>query len=274
VSDPITGTPLGRRASNRLARHEQLMSAATEIVAERGLEGLTMQAVAERTDCAVGTIYTYFRSKSALLVELQISAIATIQETYELSRAMWDEELAAAGSTEREAALFRLVAFGHLFTSGADLFPREFELLQTLISTPRRPEAPGDGERVLPHAFALIMSIGRLIDDAARTGAIDELPADEDRTRTLMVRTMRWAGGLNGALLVSNATGDAEWLPDELLDGRMLARQLARDLLAGWGATRVDIAAAERFAEELASRDRLLRAGHRLGHPATVDLTD
>ena len=56
----MTVKPMGRRALNRVARHSQLMAAATEIFEESGLAGLTMQAVAERVDCAVGTIYTYF----------------------------------------------------------------------------------------------------------------------------------------------------------------------------------------------------------------------
>ena len=46
----------GRRQRNRAARHSQLVSAAGSIVAEKGLDGLTMGEVAERVDCAVGTI--------------------------------------------------------------------------------------------------------------------------------------------------------------------------------------------------------------------------
>lgn len=58
------GQPTGRRARNRIARHDQLMTASMEILAQEGVEGLTMMAVAERVGCAVGTIYTYFDSKS------------------------------------------------------------------------------------------------------------------------------------------------------------------------------------------------------------------
>lgn len=268
----MTSTPLGRREQNRLARHEQLMAAASEILADRGVDGLTMQAVAERTDCAVGTIYTYFASKSALLVELQISAIGTITESIELSRELWEREIDVAGLGPIEAALFRLVAFSHLFTSGGVLFPREFELLQILISSHVRPEAPEDGQRVLPHAFALIMSVAQLVDDAAELGAIDALPGEEDHTRELMLRTFVWAGGMNGALLASNATGDADWLPADLLDGRMLARQLSNELMLGWGADRACLERVSALAAQIDERGDLLRSGHRFGE--TVDLSD
>src|SRR5690606_37926200 len=91
---PMTTPPIGRRAQNRATRHAQLMAAATEIIATKGLSGLTMQAVAELVDCAVGTIYTYFPSKTALLSELQIAAIRTLQATFDASLASWDDELA------------------------------------------------------------------------------------------------------------------------------------------------------------------------------------
>ncbi len=73
----------GRRARNRATRLQQLIDAASAIVAEKGLDGLTMQEVAERVDCAVGTIYTYFASKSALLAALQVNAIRVLGESYE-----------------------------------------------------------------------------------------------------------------------------------------------------------------------------------------------
>ncbi len=116
----MTTQPTGRRAANRLARHDQLLTAATAIISESGLSGLTMQAVSERVNCAVGTIYTYFSSKSALLAELQVGAITTLIGTVEQGRVMWDEEIDAAGLDEASAALVRLVALGHLFVAGPD----------------------------------------------------------------------------------------------------------------------------------------------------------
>ncbi len=263
-------TPTGRRAQNRAARHAQLLSAATEIISTKGLDGLTMQAVAEIVDCAVGTIYTYFPSKTALLSELQIAAIRTLQATFDASLSVWDEELAADEVDERVAALARLVAFGHLFTAGPELHPREFELLQVLISTPNR-ESGDDGPDVLPHALLLINEFRLLIDRAVELGVLDAGGAGADeanRIEVSMSRTLRWAGGLNGALLVSNAQPDDRLVP-QLLDGRTLALQLAADLLRGWGASPEQLQDAAEVVAQLGIRDRLLVRGD-----SPVSLTD
>lgn len=261
-------TPTGRRAQNRAARHAQLMGAATEIISTKGLDGLTMQAVAELVDCAVGTIYTYFPSKTALLSELQIAAIKTLQGTFDASVAVWDEELAALDVTDELAALVRLVGFSHLFTAGPELHPREFELLQVLISTPNR-ESGEDGPDVLPHALALINEFRLLIDRAVELGVLDDgTGGGGDAMEISLSRTLRWAGGLNGALLVSNAQPDDRLVP-QLLDGRTLAQQLANDLLRGWGATCEVLKEAADVVVDLALRDRLLVLG-----AAPVLLTD
>jgi AcrR family transcriptional regulator len=254
--------PSGRRALNRIARHGQLLAAATEIIAESGLEGLTMQAVAERVDCAVGTIYTYFPSKSALLAELQVEAITTLSSSIERSGAVWNEEIAAAGLDAATTALVRLVAFGRLFAGMADLHPREFELLQAHISSARRELTDEDTPTVVPHALSLLTQLHVLIEDALAVGALstrDELGA-ADPQQTLR-RTLRWVGGLNGALQVSNASSNPAWLSAEELDGRRLAIALAQDMLLGWGAPPRTLATANEFVADLAARDLLMRRG-------------
>ncbi len=265
--------PMGRRARNRLARHEQLMNAATEIISESGLNGLTMQAVAERVDCAVGTIYTYFSSKSALLAALQVEAIKTLASSVERSREIWDEEIEAAGLDPASAALVRLVSFGHLFVAGPELHPREFELLQVHISSRKRELTDEDTPAVVPHALGLLWQLHAMIDEAIEVGALSTRAemGDVDDRQTLR-RTLRWVGGLNGALLVSNATSDPAWLTAEELDGRRLAVALAQDMLLGWGAPPLTLASANEFVRNMAARDRLMRRGGELAEGAVVTL--
>jgi AcrR family transcriptional regulator len=278
----MNAEPTGRRALNRIARHDQLLTAATEIISESGLGGLTMQSVAERVDCAVGTIYTYFASKSALLAELQVEAIKTLSSSVDRSREMWDEEIEAAGLDPASAALVRLVAFGHLFVAGPELHPREFELLQVHISSRKRELTDEDTPVVVPHALSLLAQLHTLIEDALEAGALStraELgPVDAQQT---LRRTLRWVGGLNGALLVSNATANPAWLTEEELDGRPLAIALAQDMLLGWGAPPLTLASANEFVRNLAARDRLMRRGgstedadELVAQDGTVDLTD
>ncbi len=242
------------------------MTAASEIVSSEGLDGLTMQAVADRVDCAVGTIYTYFESKSSLLTALQIAAIETLGASFRHSVQMWEEDFADSGLDGSDRSLVRLLAFGHLFTAAPAMHPREFELLQVLLSTRRRETSDEDAMRVLPHALGLVNEFRLLIEAAVEDGALQPdvgNPLDDHS----LSRTIRWAGALNGALLVSNVAAvpgeesdvpiDPTVLSGELFDGRMLARHLARDLLAGWGAEPDRLAAAEAYVDGLAARDRL-----------------
>src|SRR5690606_10907339 len=154
----------------------------------------------------------------------------------------------------------------HLFTAAPSMHPREFELLQMLLSTRRRETSDEDARRVLPYALGLINEFRLMIEAAVEQGALrpDEANPADDQS---LSRTVRWAGALNGALLVSNAAavpgGDApqpidpDVLTGGLLDGRVLALHLARDLLAGWGADPQALAAAEDFVRQLAARDRV-----------------
>lgn len=273
--------PTGRRARNRAARHDQLMAAATDIVTDEGLDGLTMQAVAERVGCAVGTIYTYFNSKSALLSALQVSAIQTLMDSYHEAAEMWEEELSESELDDAVSSLVRLVAFGRIFVASADLHPREFELLQMLISTPQDLTTNEDRDSVLPIALALINNFRVLIDEAIEVGALTSVPTTtlEDPIQdpdSSLNRTLRWAGGLNGAMLVSNVGVDPERINPDLFDGRRLALSLADDMLVGWGAPPRTLASAHGFVDALAAKDRLLPAGDAPSERATdaVDLTE
>ena len=261
----MTTRPTGRRALNRAARHDQLMSAATDIVTEEGLHGLTMQAVAERVGCAVGTIYTYFDSKSALLSALQVSAIQILMASYHEAAEMWEAELAESDLDEAAAALVRLVALSHVFVSSSDLHPREFEMLQMLISIRQDLTTNEDRDSVLPVALALINDTRVLIDGAVETGALTPVPVriDADPLNdpdSSLNRTLRWAGGLNGAMLVSNVGVDPARINPDLFDGQRLALSLADDMLIGWGAPRRTLTSAHAFVDGLADKGRLLPA--------------
>lgn len=259
----------GRRAQRREARHDQLLAAATELIAESGLGGLTMQAVAERVDCAVGTIYTYFPSKSALLAVLQVEAIKTLASSVERSREVWDVEIDTARLDPASATLVRLVAYGHLFAAGPELHPREFELMQAAISMRRRELTDEDTPAVVTHALGLLATLHSLIEEAIVVGALttrQEL-GDDDANQTLR-RTLRWLGGMNGALLVSNAPSHPTWLSAEELDGTGLALALAQDLLLGWGAPPLTLAFANEFVAGLDQRDQLRRRGATAHHDA------
>ncbi len=53
-----------------VATFANILNAATEVVVERGIQGLNTNIVAERAGVNIGTVYHYFPDKTAILVEL------------------------------------------------------------------------------------------------------------------------------------------------------------------------------------------------------------
>ncbi|MEZ5239125.1 MAG: helix-turn-helix domain-containing protein [Microthrixaceae bacterium] len=246
----------GKRERNRAARHSQLMAAAGAIVAENGLEALTMQEVAQRVECAVGTIYTYFPSKSALIAALQTEAIRKLAQSYENAASGWDEAIEAMDLDEADAALARMVAVGRLFVQWQVLQPREFEFLQMLSVAPGRVLEPHDIASVLPSVLALFAEARVLHDLAAEAGAIEsdlDRPGDDGYSRTV-----RWIAALDGAILVERATSNAiDALDPEAFNQTLMTERITSDFLMAWGAPREAVAAAFRTADEMFTRGLL-----------------
>lgn len=59
----------GRRERKKLATRQALHRAATELVEERGLANVTVEAITERADVAVRTFFNYFPSKEEAVLE-------------------------------------------------------------------------------------------------------------------------------------------------------------------------------------------------------------
>ena len=79
----MTETASSRHQRRRSRRRQRLIDAARTIIARKGLSGLTVQDVTEEADMAVGSFYTYFPNKEALI-----------------EAAIW-EDLQALGDPER-----------------------------------------------------------------------------------------------------------------------------------------------------------------------------
>ncbi|MEZ6185906.1 MAG: helix-turn-helix domain-containing protein, partial [Planctomycetota bacterium] len=81
---------MGVRQERREARTRELLDAAMELLVAEGLKGLTIGALAQQVDAAVGAIYRYFPSKTALLVALQLRAIEELRREVEAALARVD----------------------------------------------------------------------------------------------------------------------------------------------------------------------------------------
>ena len=87
---------MGRKAR---FRKEDFIEAALELLAERGLAGVTMAAISKRTGAPVGSVYHRFKSREILLAELWVALIESFQEGF--------IAVLQSGATEK-AALYTL----------------------------------------------------------------------------------------------------------------------------------------------------------------------
>jgi AcrR family transcriptional regulator len=227
-------TPPGRRERNRATRRSSYLAAALRVATEEGLHAVTMQRLADDLDCAVGTVYTYFPSKSALVAEVQREAIERLTQSYAVLRG----ELDGAGAD----ALTHVVAVGRFWIDIGRTYPQETRLLQLLMSHGEQALTDDDVNRVLPAAMTHL-EIGRV--------AIERAFPKSDA----LACTITMAAAINGVLQVGRL---ARIAPD-LLDGERLAAALLDDLLVGWGATRAALTKAHARVDQLAKRAPLAR---------------
>lgn len=241
----VADVAAGRRARNRLERHGAFLATAKHLVASEGLEALTMQRLAAECGCAVGTAYTYFPSKSALVAQVQADAIERLTGSYLLFRARFGAE-ALDGATREVAALAEVVGFFRFWMATFETFPEEAKLLQLLMTDPPHPViADEDVSRVLPSALRLLQLAAEAIDGAAAAGAL--------RPGDALDRTIRLAAAVNGVLLLDQlARVDAQ-----LFEGRRHANALVAELLLAWGATADAIAASSSRVDALAAKGPL-----------------
>ena len=252
---------LGRRARNRVARHDQLMAAASDIINESGVAGLTMQAVADRVDCAVGTIYTYFNSKASLIAALQGAAMQTVLATYHRAAEQWDDALDQSGLDDPAVeSLVRVLAYGNLVLEGPQVNPREFEFLQMALTSTVNLVEVDDVAALTTHALTLLAEGMVLVEAAVAAGAISA--PDPGRGDDQLRRMIRWIGSLEGALLMANVRLEAMQASEaSAFEGTRLGMLTTQDLLLAWGAPpRVLKAAVDQL-------ERIHRAGEFLPRP-------
>ena len=242
--DAATPPIPGRRERNRRERERTYLEAAMAIAGRDGIRGLTMARLADQVDAAVGTVYTYFPSKGALIAELQREAIERLTASYHVLRDR--SEAALAGWDDpRAAAVARLATFGRFWVATVDTFPQEAAFLHALVSESEEMVPPEEHHRAMPAALALL--------DEARAAVVAAVDAGAIEVDDPMDVVIRWAAALTGALLTSNLAP----LNPTAFDGRRLARLLQRDLLLGWGAPPELVDRAEAHVEALAAAGSL-----------------
>jgi AcrR family transcriptional regulator len=238
-----------RRVRSRADRRDAFLEAARQLIEEHGIDALTVKSVADRVDAAVGTLYTYFPSKGALIAALQVAAIERLGAAYTQAADDLDSELAAWGVDVDTAALTRLVAVGRSLIAVVEVLPEEFRLQQRLLND-RADYDDRDVALVVPVAYAVLARPERLLRDAVALGVLEAGDSFD--------RTITWVAGINGVLTLGSlaASVAAGFAPASLAD------MLHLSLLRGWGADPGLLAASEALVP-LGHVASLLRGEHR-----------
>lgn len=210
-----------RRSRSREARRASFLAAARALVDEGGVEAITIKAVADRVDCAVGTLYSSFASKSALVAALQADAIGRLGTADAHAAEVLDAH-DLAGLDVDTAALARLVSFGRATIAAERVLPDDYRLQQRLLGSRGDYEAV-DLAVVVPAAFAVLARPEQLLREAVALGLLDAGDAFD--------RTITWVAAINGVLALATIQ-----LPGEGFKAAELADRLQLDLLVGWGA--------------------------------------
>ena len=199
-----------------------------------------MQAVADRVDCAVGTIYTYFNSKSALLAALQSEAIRVLTDSYDSAAESWDRFLDHDDMDPQVAALSRILGLGRLFLSWPELHPREFDFLQMLLVSREETITIDDAMPVVPQALMLLAE-GRVLRSTLPSTAA---PSDSTPTSPATTASRAPCGGQEGSTVPCSSpppAGAAYDIDPGTFDRSEIGVRLTIDLLSAWGARADDL---------------------------------
>lgn len=63
--------PVGRRERNKQQKLDRIVAAASELLAEHGIEDVTTQQIADKADIGTGTLFLYAKTKGELLLLVQ-----------------------------------------------------------------------------------------------------------------------------------------------------------------------------------------------------------
>ncbi|WP_344387355.1 helix-turn-helix domain-containing protein, partial [Streptomyces aureus] len=70
---PRASQPAGRRERNKQLKLDRITAAARELFAERGVDEVTTQEIADKADIGTGTLFLYAKTKGELLLLVQNS---------------------------------------------------------------------------------------------------------------------------------------------------------------------------------------------------------
>ena len=231
ATSDTTPAPLGRRERKRQARVNEILTMGMTLLAEGGLDALTIHALAKRLDVAVGALYRYFPSKGALIGALERRVVAELKE--ELGISVQAAELHWGDVQEPWARLAPIVALARAFRERTESRPERMGLIGRIMAEPHHMLPREEGERVIADAVGLLKVLRVPFDRASAAGVLRH--GDE------LLRPLLFWAGLRSVLQTFKLETFAPSViqPDALYEG------MVQSLLGGWGASLEDIARAQ-----------------------------
>lgn len=226
----------GKRARRRKARVDEILAAASTLVARDGLDALTLGRLGQELDLVPAALYRYFDGKDALLAALGGDTVRDLRERFDASRAAARRRAQADGVGDGVAALGELFAIASEYLSLPRAAPERFRLVSLLLADSRKLVGDEAAAAHVPAIAAFLEDVRSLFDRATADGTLD--PGDAmDRTAVL------WAALQGTAQLEKLARFDAQ---------RFAATRLGAiavtSLLTGFGASAEQLRAADRLA--------------------------
>lgn len=215
------------RARRRARTTTSILGAARACAAQGGIDGVTLQAVAHQLDLSAAALYRYFPNKGALLAAVNAEILK-------------EQRLRLAGAVARAERgapdpLVRLLVAVEVTIALSTEEPDDFGLLVATLSDPRTLVEELAHAVHIPELLALLGEIAGSVERSAEVGAVRPGPA-RDRAMGLMFAVL-------GALQTRKLSRF-----DPSLDADRLARGVALDVIAGWGARRDELEVKARVA--------------------------
>lgn len=224
----------------RRTRIDRLYETARQIVAEKGLEGLTVQALADSVGKTPGALYRYFESRDALVSTLCIRTVERLTQVFD---AAWG---ACPHEEMKEFPLLgvALPTYGYVHWSGAE--PASFALIQATLGDPRNLIRTEDAIRLV---IPLMDRASRLASEFDAAAARHDISYGS-RASQLIILWSSVQGMLDRRKMSRLELG---FPPVE-----QAALEAAQTLLVGWGAPREAVTFAFDRAIELLSDGKWL----------------
>jgi len=216
MADPDgAATATETRADRRRERtRAAILDAAEEVFRTDGFHGARVEAIAERADVSVGSIYTHFAGKHGVFLALVERSLAVFEEYMRLTE------------DERLGPLQRVLAGGDAYLRFHLEHPGLFHFVTTGV--PDDAGGSGDAEaaaRIRDRVGGLLAAFAAAIDAAVAAGEI--VPLDSARLTRFL-----W-GAWNGVIALRVQPVGLRPSEDEIVATLELGRWLLREAVAG-----------------------------------------